>query len=374
MAWLRPALKRLLRLCGFPPSRRDFFAGSAPPGDGEFIDEVYRRFLGREADPSGKRFYLESLRGGLSRLDLIQCLVSGDEHLRRVLVSSALQLPSLKELRPEKYRSERLRGSREKALAFAAEGPEDFAWLARCIDEYGYYDAPGVWSREPDEDKQVIAAMAAAFAPTRVLEIGCFAGAVLALLAQRGIAAEGVEVSHLALTLAPPALRRRIHFGDLRSLELPGYDLILGMDVFEHLNPGDLPAYLERCAQLLGQGGYVLTNLPAYGPDPVFGEVHPYFFEAWEQHQDQGRFNLLHVDGEGWPINGHLAWATSAWWQGRFAQAGFTRQPEIERALHQRWDGFFKESAPARLSLYVFSLGRTPEQAREVARRAAQGA
>lgn len=371
MAAINSVIKALLRKLGYGPGRRDFFAGSTPVSDQEFVAQVYRQFLDREADPAGLQHYVQSLADGLPRLQVIQQVVSGDEHLRRLLRQKALTLPALKDLRPDKFVEERLRGSREKALAFLAAGPADLDWLEQCISEYGYYDAMGVWWREADQDKQVIADQAAAFAPARVLEIGCFSGAVLELLAARGVVAEGVEVSHLALTLAPHQVRARIHFGDLRELRLPGYDLILGMDVFEHLNPRSLPGFLGRCAELLAAGGYLLSNIPAYGPDPVFGEIHPYYFERWDQCQEDGLFTLLHVDTAGWPISGHLTWATSEWWQRLFNAAGLVREPGIERALHGRWDGFFKEQAPARRSFYVFSKDRTPAQAQEIIRRVA---
>jgi hypothetical protein len=51
-----------------------------------------------------------------------------------------------------------------------------------------------------------------------------------------------------------------------------------------------------------------------------------------------------------------LIWATSKWWQGQFEEVGFTRESEVERALHDVYDPFFL-TAPARKSFFVFSKG-----------------
>jgi hypothetical protein len=31
----------------------------------------------------------------------------------------------------------------------------------------------------------------------------------------------------------------------------------------------------------LTSGGYLSRNIPAYGPDPVFGNLFPFYLEAW---------------------------------------------------------------------------------------------
>ena len=60
------------------------------------------------------------------------------------------------------------------------------------------------------------------------------------------------------------------------------------------------------------------------------------------------------MDDRGYPIHGHLAWADAAWWTRRFEQAGFTRDVEIERALHHKYDGYMAKRSPARRAYFVF--------------------
>ncbi len=52
--------------------------------DETFVDAAYRRFLGREADPEGRRSYLETLRVK-SRQELIESMIQSDEFRSRPL-------------------------------------------------------------------------------------------------------------------------------------------------------------------------------------------------------------------------------------------------------------------------------------------------
>ena len=47
--------------------------------DAEFIDACFRRFLRRPAEPEGLAYYLERLRSGADRLDVVQGIVVSDE-------------------------------------------------------------------------------------------------------------------------------------------------------------------------------------------------------------------------------------------------------------------------------------------------------
>jgi len=270
---------------------------------------------------------------------------------------SKRELPELQFLNPTRYERVRFVGSSDTALVFHAESAADYDWLEEMILEHGFYELPGVWSFAIDEDKQIIAEIAASFAPKRTLELGCASGPVLKLLNEAGIDAEGVEISQTALASAYPEIKEKIHFGDLLNLDLHrSYDLIIAMDIYEHLNPNKIDAYIDRCFDLLVDGGVLFTNIPAFGPDPVFGEVFPAYLEPWQQDvAGEGMFSALHVDDRGWPRNGHLIWATAVWWRRRFEFRGFAREAEAETSLHQIYDPFYAASAPARKSFFLFS-------------------
>ena len=266
-------------------------------------------------------------------------------------------LPSLRALRPDSYVETVDRTNGATISAFQARSAADFDWLEDAILANNYYEHPGVWVLGADADKRVVAEMLASFGASRTLELGCASGAVLDCLQQLGVIAEGVEISSMAIERASPSTRARIHHGDLLALDLPGeYDLLFGLDVFEHLNPQRLGRYVERIRQITSPNAYVFCNIPAFGDDPVFGTVFPYYIDGWKHDAAAGRhFSQLHVDDLGYPLHGHLAWADSAWWVGLFESGGFIREPEIEKALHRKYGDYLRKRAPARQSFYVFS-------------------
>jgi SAM-dependent methyltransferase len=342
------------------PAEADYRLGLHPEtSDDAFIEICYRRLLGREPDKAGRVTNLAALQQGASRLDVILGIARSAEYYTLLTKSmfGDLKLPRLQEIRPTNFETSPFISSDQKATIFRARNAADFDWLEKMILECGYYEKPGVWSLMVDQDKQVIAEIIRHFSAHRCLELGCATGPVLKLLAEAGIQSEGVEISHMALALAYPDIRKRIHFGDLLSLDLKGgYDVIIGMDVFEHLNPNKIAQYVNRCFKLLRRGGYLFTNIPAFGNDKVFGEVFPFYLEEWRAEAARNSpFSALHVDEAGWPFNGHLIWATSIWWRGVFEESGFVREAGVERALHEVYDPFYHASAPARKSFFVFS-------------------
>jgi len=274
-----------------------------------------------------------------------------------------VKLLPIKDDRPARYEVRSDRSGIEKSWFYSVRDDADFDWLEQKIVKNGYYERPGVWSFIIDEDKRMMADIAAEFGPRTVLDFGCANGAVLKCLKDLGIAGEGVEISRLALDKAPDEIRDAIHIGDLMDLALPhAYDLFLGLDIFEHLNPNKLAGYIARIFDLINDGGHVYANIPAYGKDVVFGEIFEVDYPAWREDIAAGRcFRTIPVDEYGYPKNGHIICAGSDWWVDRFERAGFRRETEIERALHRKRDEAMEKISPARRSSYVFSKNAAPE-------------
>jgi SAM-dependent methyltransferase len=199
----------------------------------------------------------------------------------------------------------------------------------------------------------------ATFRPERALELGCATGAVMQVLFDHGIHAEGLEISRSSYDRAFPEIRDQIHFGDLLTMTLPGdYDFIYGLDLFEHLNPNRLAQYLARLRAHARPGGWLFAVVPALGRDEVFGEVFPLYLPEWPADVDANRpFSALHCDDDGYPMHGHLIWAHTDWWVAQFAAAGFERRPDVERAVHTRYAHHLHDVAPARGSFYLFTAG-----------------
>jgi SAM-dependent methyltransferase len=273
------------------------------------------------------------------------------------------ELPDLRPLSPESYVARTPLWSGPDLLAFEAREAADFDWIERMILTHGYYEHEGVWDLALGSDKQALAEIIAAFRPERSLEIGCASGAVLHYLAGLGVPCEGVEISRMAVARAVPDVRNRIHQGDLLTLPLSGpFDFVYGLDVFEHLNPNRLGDYLARIAALLDDGGYLYAALPAFADDPVFGLIFPMYLRDWYGDVALDRnFRLLHADGRGYPLNGHLIWADSRWWVTQFERHGLRREEAIEHAVHERYDHSFDGYAPARKAFYVFAKNGRPE-------------
>ena len=338
--------------------------------DAVFVEKAFREILGRPVDPDGLMHYSRVLGEGLGRTAVLLEIMRSEEFTSK-LIPRGSSLPNLMAKRPDRYALAVDRSNSQSVVVFTASSTSDFDWLEQQIISNRYYEAPGVWVLEVDADKRLLAQMAASFAPTRPLDVGCASGAVIDCLQDLGIMAEGVEISEMAIGRATDRIRPRLHCGDLLSIELEsGFDLVTGFDIFEHLNPNRLLAYLRRIAQLMGAGGFLFCNIPAFGDDPVFGMVFSRYLDAWQQDSAAGRiFSQLHCDDLGYPIHGHLVWADASWWAVQFTGVGLVREPEVERAFHTRYDAHMKKYAPARQSYFVFSKEPTAERRRELIQR-----
>ncbi len=332
-----------------------------------FLKEAYRQILGRELDEEGLKTYSEYLKQGKRREDILLGLISSDELVSKILKEN-LGLKNIRPLRPALYVPDINLLTDEPLLTFNVLDPQDFDWLEAMIRQNAYYERPGIWSYGLNSDKQRIAEIAAEFSPQRVLEIGCSSGAILKALFERGVEGEGVEISAMAIQRAFPEIKEKIHEGDLLEIQLaPGYDLVLGLDIFEHLNPNKMHRYIQVLYGLLNEGGYCFCNIPAFGQDSVFGTVFPLYLKDWKDQGSPGRlFQTLHVDDFGYPLHGHLIWADTHWWTDQFKQGGLLREIEIETALHQKHDSFFDQNAPARKTFYVFSKQADPARNRKI--------
>lgn len=123
----------------------------------------------------------------------------------------------------------------------------------------------------------------------------------------------GVDASHLAFVLAYPNIRSRILFGDLLSQEFDrSFDVFLGMDILEHLNPLRMPRYIARIASLIGRDGYAYINSPMFGTDHTFGTPFQQTLAEWRETGDARFWRHMECDEKGWPLHGHLVWASPA--------------------------------------------------------------
>ncbi len=212
---------------------------------------------------------------------------------------------------------------------------------------------------DDNEDKRVTAAMlAAAFGPKRALEAGCATGLLVKALRGMGVDAWGFDFSKWCVENAHPAVKDRVVWGDILDLgtfaSAPLHDLILTFDILEHLPPDKVPSALANLTALMAPGAILFAVIPAYGPNEFGPELYPLKFEGWKRDAAAGvPFRNIPLDDRGRPHLGHLTHATIGWWEKTMAEAGLERLGEVERSLHQRFDGRLEF---ARRSFFVFVL------------------
>jgi hypothetical protein len=124
------------------------------------------------------------------------------------------------------------------------------------------------------------------------------------------------------------------------------------MDVLEHVSPLQLDQYIQKILSILNEDGYVYFNSPLWGKDPIFGIFDEPYLEEWLTVGDTSYWRHWPCDDKGWPLHGHLVWASTVWWERKFSEYGLVRDMTIEQVIHQDLVTFF-EHAGGRRSLFV---------------------
>jgi SAM-dependent methyltransferase len=85
--------------------------------------------------------------------------------------------------------------------------------------------------------------------PARVLDAGCAMGLLVEALVARGIDAHGVDISEYAISQAAPAVAGRCRVASLTTPLEGRYDLVVCIEVLEHMPPGEAQVALANiCA------------------------------------------------------------------------------------------------------------------------------
>jgi SAM-dependent methyltransferase len=95
---------------------------------------------------------------------------------------------------------------------------------------------------------------------TRVLEVGCGSGVLLAELSRRGYECIGLEPDPATAALVSERTGVEIRAGLFPLDGLPEVDLFLAFDVLEHAR--DPEAFLAAAAELLTPGGFAIVQTP----------------------------------------------------------------------------------------------------------------
>jgi SAM-dependent methyltransferase len=144
--------------------------------------------------------------------------------------------------------------------------------------------------------------------PARVLDAGCAMGLLVEALRERGVDAEGIDISEYAIGEAPESIRPYLRVGSIAA-ELPArYDLIVCIEVLEHMPPAEADA--------------ALRNLCAHADDILFSSSPADYAEA------------THVN-----VRPPEAWAEA------FAREGFLRDLDFDASFITPWAARFRRRA-----------------------------
>jgi len=316
------------------------------------IREVYKGVYGRDVDRSGYALFVARLKAGTPLSSVIGDLINSPEFSKKrdvIPYRSEIRLPDLTKIYPEKYSR-----SETEFSVFAASSEEDFALLESLMIKYRYYDSMEAYSPIIDLDKLVTASIVIGLKAKSAIELGCFTGPVISLLADRGLDVCGIDISHLAFVLAYDNVRDKMLFGNLLDLKLDSsYDAFVAMDVLEHLNPFHMDLCIKKIRNLVNANGFVLLNSPMFGNDDIFGTVFDVYFPEWQEAGDDSFWRHIHCDARGWPVHGHLTLASPKWWEKVFAQHGLIRDRATETEIQGLLKPFFDRHGPARRALFV---------------------
>jgi SAM-dependent methyltransferase len=213
----------------------------------------------------------------------------------------------------------------------------------------------------------LVAAMVQMLQPGSVLELGCGRGDILLLLSLCGLdTMAGIDISADAVQDMWPQLASRVHLGDLLdvcpALARQGqiFDTVVALDIWEHLHPARLDGYIRTVLEAATPDALFYFGIPAFGPDRSFGEIFPLEFEENRADFERGQpFSHLLAESVDPPIpvNGHLTWAPSTWWEQQFCRQGLVRVVELESLLHRLFDDhlFYAQRV-----FFIFHRAETP--------------
>lgn len=128
------------------------------------------------------------------------------------------------------------------------------------------------------------------FQARSVLDLGCGPGALMYLLHELGVQADGIDFAQASKDLAPPEVRDRIRVGSITGVDLPAsaYELVICREVLEHMTVLQVQQAVQTMCRITSRFVYVTTR---FHPHP--GNV---FDVTTEFDIDPTHITLMHIE------------------------------------------------------------------------------
>lgn len=109
--------------------------------------------------------------------------------------------------------------------------------------------------------------------PETVLDAGCALGFLVEALRQRGVRAEGIDVSEYAISNAHESVREHVRVGSLTETIDGRFDLVTCIEVIEHVDPTEVDAVLRNITSVTD--ALLLSSTPMDFEEPTHLNVQP---------------------------------------------------------------------------------------------------
>ena len=128
------------------------------------------------------------------------------------------------------------------------------------------------------------------FGANKILDMGCGPGALMFLLHELGVNADGVDFAPASKELAPVEVRDRIRLGSATDVDIPtqSYELVICREVFEHMTVLQVQQAVQNICRISSRYVYVTTR---FHPQPS-----SLFDVATEFDVDPTHITLMHIE------------------------------------------------------------------------------
>ena len=113
------------------------------------------------------------------------------------------------------------------------------------------------------------------FRVANALDVGCATGYLVEVLRERGIDAEGCDVSQFAVDHATPGAAGHIRVANLFAglpWEDRAFELVTALEILEHLPPDRVATAIPELARVCG--GYLYATIPSFGANDSGADGH----------------------------------------------------------------------------------------------------